>query len=151
MKPSEPHNPAADPRPWEQPGVVRRDVESHRGGALLLLAAAAAGIGGLALVLGVGCFVLSVALFMRGDLQAQTALDRLPVLPGCLLAAFLSIVLSLAVMRTGMRDLSRMRLGSMDPAGSKQTDNAISLTALGLAAGLFAALILSGPVYNWFR
>jgi hypothetical protein len=38
-----------DSRPWEQPGAVRRDVEPHRGGFLLLLAR-------VALVLAACCF-----------------------------------------------------------------------------------------------
>jgi hypothetical protein len=45
----------ADPRPWEQPGAVRRDVAPHRGNLLLLLAVA-----------GLVCGLLSFVLWFPG-------------------------------------------------------------------------------------
>jgi hypothetical protein len=40
-----------DPRPWELPGAVRRDVAPHRGNVLLLLARVALAIGALSFFL----------------------------------------------------------------------------------------------------
>jgi hypothetical protein len=37
--------PDADPRPWDQPGAVRRDVAPHRGNVLVLLAEVALAVG----------------------------------------------------------------------------------------------------------
>jgi hypothetical protein len=42
---------AADDRPWERPGAVRRDCAPHRGGLLLALGDASLPLGALSLVL----------------------------------------------------------------------------------------------------
>jgi hypothetical protein len=43
---------AADDRPWDRPGAVRRDCEAHRGGLLLALGDASLLLGVLSLPLG---------------------------------------------------------------------------------------------------
>jgi hypothetical protein len=49
--------PTEEPRPWERPGAVRRDVAPHRGNWLLLLARTALAFGALALCLAVPALV----------------------------------------------------------------------------------------------
>src|SRR5437773_422938 len=50
---TEPHqSPAEEPRPWAQPGAVRRDSEPHRGRFLCVLGSASLACDMLALVFG---------------------------------------------------------------------------------------------------
>jgi hypothetical protein len=62
--------PVEEPRPWEQPGAVRRDVAPHRGNWLLLLGRTALAAGGLALCLAVPALValpLGAAVWILGQ------------------------------------------------------------------------------------
>jgi hypothetical protein len=93
-----------DPRPWEQPGAVRRDVEPHRGNWLLLLAAVTFLLGASSLAV---------------------------VVPG-----WLAVPLGFAVDRLAVRDLRRMRAGTMDPDGHAQAKQARRLADLGTILGV---------------
>jgi hypothetical protein len=116
---------ADDPRPWEQPGAVRRDREPHRG--LWLRLAGGACCLGAPLSFGV----------------AGGGLSSFIGLPGLLAGAFGG-----AVWAAARLDLDKMRAGAMDPDGRLQTERAARLggTALfvslaGLALGLAILLL----------
>lgn len=130
-------DPSDDPRPWEQPGAVRRDCEPHRAPALLLLGRVAASVGGLSVALS---FVYP-ALFHALLGGSGNGPDRLPLLPAAFLAA-LVVLLSAGVLWAAERDLARMRTGSMAPAGRGQTWDAAELSGCGLATGLCTLLAM---------
>jgi hypothetical protein len=125
----------ADPRPWEQPGAVRRDCEPHRGRLLAALGRAAL----VCACLGLGWLVLA---FFAGPVSAA-ALAR-PNLrhPGtaaavaCLALLLLGgLSLGTAVFALARRDLARMAAGLVDPDGA-------AATALARDRGLVAALLV---------
>jgi hypothetical protein len=115
----------ADPRPWEQPGALRRDVEPHRGAELELLAGAAAVLGVLAIpCAAAGRYVLFA-----------------PLLAG--VWAVLAGAFSGWVLWAGGEDLTRMRRGAVDPEGRRKTESAWGLALFGLIAALLAGVILA--------
>lgn len=76
MSPDVPHGDQDDPRPWEQPGVVRRDCVPHRGPLLWWLATASVACGITAPVFGVtglagAALGLTCLLLGRRDLTAM--------------------------------------------------------------------------------
>jgi hypothetical protein len=127
MTPPEPDD-AGDPRPWEDPGAVRRDCEPHRGPALRL-------VGRLGLALGVASAALTGFWFLG---LAYAPHDPTVTVLGV-------AALALAVGAWGFaggvwwacsRDLALMGAGRMDPAGRAQT----------VAARLGAAAVLAVPL-----
>jgi hypothetical protein len=122
---SGPDHDDADPRPWEGPGALRRDVEPHRGATLRLLGGAGAALGTLAVPCAAagGCSLLA------------------SLLAGAFLV--LSWVLSAGVLWASRTDLALIRRGAMDPAGTRQTEAAWALALFGLFAVLLAGLILA--------
>jgi hypothetical protein len=99
---------AAESRPWEEPGAVRRDVEPHRGNLLLLLAR-------VALVLAACSFCLAPAVLAAAPLAG-------------------------AAYALACRDLGRMEVGDLDPAGRPTTEQARLFAAWALALGMIGAL-----------
>jgi hypothetical protein len=133
-----PNDDDSGPRPWEEPGVVRRDCEPHRGPALRLLARAGLAVGGLAAALA-GLTPLGLA--------------YAPHDPACFAVAAAAAALAAAAWALAggvwwgcRRDLALMRAGRMDPSGRARTAGArlvaaavLALPPVGLAAGLLAA------------
>ena len=119
----------ADPRPWEQPGAVRRDAEPHRGPALRLLSAAGAAAGALAALL--------AALACAAGARAPAGLFAFAAA-----AALAALVLGGEVCRAARRDLARMAKGLTDRGGQGPTEVAEALAALGLLLGLVALALL---------
>jgi hypothetical protein len=73
MSTPEPDDADTAPRPWEQPGSVRRDVQPHRGPALLLL-------GGAGVALGALCFLPAAVGAVSGSAAVARALCGLALL-----------------------------------------------------------------------
>jgi hypothetical protein len=132
----------ADPRPWEQPGAVRRDRESPRGRFLLSLAWAAFISGVVAFVLSplpALCFLTPSSPSSPADLSVGGA-----VLLGWVLCAAGSWALVGAVWRLVRADLALMRAGRKDPAGRAETADAGLVATFALVvppAGLVVALL----------
>ena len=124
---------AGDPRPWEEPGAVRRDYEPHRGrwfvalawGNVLVLALIAGGLG------------LAVAAVPA----ARPVVGAVPLLVGVL-----PLPLGVLTWALAARDLARIRAGVMDPAGAVQTNAArqlgLAAMAIGAAFALLALLVV---------
>lgn len=75
-EPDPPPVPEFDDPPWEEPGVLRRDCEPHRGNWLLLLASVTMLCGVLAFVLAVPAFVGIPLGFLTGRM-ARRDLNRM--------------------------------------------------------------------------
>ena len=107
MEPDRPPDPdAAEARPWEQPGVVRRDCEPHRGGMLR-------GLGIVSLILPLAFLLLSPLLgFVAG------------------------VSLGLTVWVLAGRDLAKMDAGLMDSDGRRATKSARRLGLAGVLVSL---------------
>jgi hypothetical protein len=114
------------PKPWEEPGAVRRDVESHRAPALLLLA-------GFSIVFG---------LFGYGPLVAWK-LDLGAPVYGTALFSIVAFPLGLAVKYLARRDLAKMRAGNIDPGGQTQTRTALFLGELGAALSILPLILIT--------
>jgi hypothetical protein len=71
-----PNPDAADPRPWERPGAVRKDVAPHRGKLLRALANASRACGIAALVLGAPA-LLGVPLALATRIMVEHDLERM--------------------------------------------------------------------------
>jgi hypothetical protein len=112
QQPDPDDSPEREDRPWEQPGAVRRDCESHRG-ALLARASYAAAVFGIASLGTSPCAFGLGSESLRGE-EALTVLVPL----FCNGIAFL---ISLSVWFVARQDLHRMSKGVMDPAGRCQT------------------------------
>jgi hypothetical protein len=121
---------AYDPRPWERPGVVRRDCEPHRGDRLKRLGFFALLGGLLLLLLAAPTFDPSV----HAPLTAKVAA-----------VGFLLVHLSacLVVGAAARRDLREMDAGRMEPWGHSRTREALWRCVGG---GLFSGLLLVGLV-----
>jgi hypothetical protein len=107
--------PDADaPRPWEEPGMVRRDCEPHRGGVLRAL-----GIASL-VVPPAGLLIAPLIGFVGG------------------------IALGLTVWALAGRDLAKMDAGLMDPDGRRATMSArrLGLTGVLVSLGMLVLLVL---------
>ena len=126
-----------DPRPWDEPGTVRRDAEPHRG--LMVL------------VLGIACMVVGGCCASAG-LIAYGAPGR-PALALVIASAVTGASsLSLGTLASALagRDLRLMRAGVVEP-GSVGTDLlrggrrcawlGMGLTLVGLSVGGFRCLV----------
>jgi hypothetical protein len=120
----------ADPRPWEEPGAVRRDYEPHRATWLLGLGLAAFFLGWLSFV--------AVAIPLLFGKSPAVFLASLP-------CAALGGSLGGAGLRVAGRDLAAIRTGQMDPEGRQTTAAGRLFAAAGLGlAVLGAALTVLG-------
>jgi hypothetical protein len=126
------------PRPWEEPGAVRRDCAPHRGRPLLFLGRAAFACGLVCLVMTVPCcFTLPGAAFAyRRPLRVSLLMTAASSLP-CLFAW----VLAVAARKLARRDLARMEAGLMDPAGRGDTEGARAWAAWGWFLALPGTLL----------
>jgi hypothetical protein len=108
---------ADDPRPWLQPGAVRRDCEPHRGGLLR-------GLGIVSLVVPFAGLVISPAIGIVAGVS-----------------------LGLTIWVLAGRDLAKMDAGVMDPNGRRQTRSsrrwalAGVLVSVGLLVLVVAAVV----------
>jgi hypothetical protein len=125
-----------EPRPWEQPGALRRDCEPHRGPVLRFLGRTGFILAGLGLLLDV-----PVALLGRWGPQemfvAATA------------ANLLGLGLSGAAWGRASRDLVRMGKGLMDPSGREASEVGRVYGFLGVVLAfqsLVVLLILSSSI-----
>ena len=115
---TEPDRPpeADDPRPWQEPGAVRRDCEPHRGEMLR------------------GLGILSVVM-------PFTALLVSP-----LIGFIAGVALGLTVWVLAGRDLARMDAGQMDPDGRRLTRSARRLGLAGVLVSFGILLLVVGIV-----
>ncbi len=118
-------------RPWERPGVVRRDCEPHRGPLLQGLAWASLGGSAVALGLVVGAF-------------SNSHLVRLVLLAAAGAVVTVTPVLALVARILSGRDIARMRAGLMDPGGEAPAQLARFVSLLGMALGLMAGVAAMG-------
>jgi hypothetical protein len=116
---------ADEPRPWERPGAVRRDVQPHRGPPLRLL-------GSLALNYGVGALVLPCLAGVPWGL-----LVFVPLWLG-------GLGLAVAVLVVARRDLALMEAGKMDPEGRPAT--AVARDRARWAASLWLQVLMAGAI-----
>jgi hypothetical protein len=111
-----------DVRPWEQPGTVRRDCESHRGPLLLF--------GGRVF------FVLSLL---------GVAFSRIDPLPTGWLP-LLALVGGAVCLWLSWHDLQQMKRGEMDPAGLTEVETARGLARYAIVFGLLTLGLSWGGV-----
>ena len=108
-----------DERPWEQPGGIRRDAESHRGTLVLTL-----GIIGLVLsILGIPLMFCALCC------------------PLGLVGSLLSLPLTIMAWVMGHGDLRKMRNNLMDPRGQGQTRAGWICGIIGTILGIISTLV----------
>jgi hypothetical protein len=155
VSPTDPKDDTTDPRPWERAGAVRRDVEPHRGLALLLLASAAAAACAFACLFGLAAveFLAEHGPGSAGapvtpavaaaDAAADSAIGA--VSAACAAAAS---ALAGGVWWAATRDLALMAEGRKDPGGRSMTAWARRLSQATVAM-LAAALPVAVALANW--
>jgi hypothetical protein len=132
---------ADDPRPWDQPGAVRRDVEPHRGHWFRLLR---------------WCNLVALSL-LAGSILLCLVGDRVGGLVGAALAWAVPLLTGMFALAVGLptlvlatHDLARMRAGAMDRAGEADTRHARDLGATAALVGLaWVALWAPLPLRAW--
>lgn len=150
----DPNDAEADPRPWDDPGAVRRDREPHRGRALLLLASVALAVSAMACLCGLGAVEF---LAEHGPGSTGAPLDPAVATASSTADAILGFVsvpcaaaaaLAIGVWRAAAGDLALMRQGRTDPGGRALTAMArrLSQAAVALPA---AALLVAVVLANW--
>jgi hypothetical protein len=136
-----------DVEPWEQPGALRRDYESHRSGLLLGLGLTA----GLCGILSVLCLPLFIS--VSPALANPTLLVRGLELVVLLIVCFpwlMALALGISVWVMADRDLARMRAGLVDPRGLPRAEGAREWARIGLSAGLLSLLMWTvGVVFSF--
>jgi len=121
-----------DPRPWEQPGQVRRDVEPHRG--VLLLAVGWAG----AVLVGFSFLLEGVAHFAKHDAFLWFSF----------FFALAGLPLGVSACGMAVHDLEAVLAGVLDPAGEAAARRTLLLGTLAVggwaAAGLICQVLALG-------
>jgi hypothetical protein len=112
---------ASDPRPWQQPGAVRRDCEPHRGRLLR--------------VLGIASLVIPFAGLFLSPLIGLVA----------------GVSLGLTVWVLAGSDLAKMAAGLMDPDGQRATLSARRLGLAGVLVSLAVFLLVVAAVIALLR
>jgi hypothetical protein len=120
----------SEDRPWEQPGVVRRDAELHRGGLLSWLARAPVFSG-----IFLPCVAVSIAEAYPPH-SRDVACLTMPCLSGA------GLLLSIVTLMMARDDLAKMQAGTMDPQGKAHTQEAKSWAIGGLLINL-ALIVLA--------
>ena len=112
---------ASDLPPWEQPGAVRRDCESHRGHLVEKLGTTALVFGGLSLT----CFAC----------------------PALFLFPLLALYFGVTAFMMGGHELQRMKAGVVDPRGWDQVARGAWRGRLGVALAAASGLGLLAWVW----
>jgi hypothetical protein len=110
-----------EPRPWERPGTVRRDVEPHRDRLLRLL--------------GIASLVIPFAGLFLSPLIGLVA----------------GVSLGLTVWVLAGRDLAKMEAGLMDPDGRRETKSARRLGLAGVLVSLAVLILVVAAVIAVLR